>query len=82
MEPLVLEGTWEEILKHRKALAGKRVRVIVLESQTPSPLSEEPRNLLDFLGDLVGSLSIEPPPTAENTSEVFSEIVSKKHSRE
>lgn len=82
MEPLILEGTWEEILKHHKVLAGKRVRVIVLGSQPLAPLREEPQNLRDFLGDFVGSVSVEPPPTAENTNEVFSEIVARKHSRE
>ncbi|HVF99451.1 MAG TPA: hypothetical protein VND68_06410 [Chloroflexia bacterium] len=28
-----LEGTWEEIMKHAEELAGKRVRVVVFETE-------------------------------------------------
>jgi hypothetical protein len=40
--PLELEGTWEEILTHASELAGQRVRLTVLPSETdgtPTPKS-------------------------------------------
>ena len=33
MTKQTLEGTWEEVLTHASDLAGRRVRVIVLDSQ-------------------------------------------------
>ena len=38
MSQQVLEGPWEEILRHGDELSGKRVRVIVIEGEeTPRP---------------------------------------------
>jgi hypothetical protein len=31
VEPKVIEGTWEEVLRHGPELAGRRVRVAVLD---------------------------------------------------
>jgi len=76
MATRILEGTWEEILAHHETLSGKHVRVIVLD-----PHEVEPKNLIEFLGDFVGSLSLECPDTAERVDESFSAIVLEKHSR-
>ena len=38
MATLVLEGTWEEIVKHAPEFSGRRLRVTVLdEEQKPQP---------------------------------------------
>lgn len=37
-EQVVIEGTWEEIVAHADELAGRKVRLTVLDTQTP-PLS-------------------------------------------
>ena len=37
METLVLEGTWEEIAEHATEFSGRRLRVTVIEEQTPQP---------------------------------------------
>ena len=38
METLVLEGTWDEIVKHSAEFSGRRLRVTVLsEEQKPQP---------------------------------------------
>ena len=39
VQPLVIEGTWEEIKMHEKDLSGRRVRVIV------KPSTEQPRQI-------------------------------------
>ena len=39
VQPLVIEGTWEEIKKREKDLSGRRVRVIVKSSM------EQPRQI-------------------------------------
>jgi hypothetical protein len=36
----VLEGTWEEILDHASELAGRRVRLTVLEETLPTQRNE------------------------------------------
>ena len=36
MATQVLEGTWEEIIKHEKRLHGKQLRVTILDEE-PSP---------------------------------------------
>ncbi len=82
MKPLTIEGTWEQVLQFADALAGKRVRVLVLDSLTvPSHAPNEATNMVEYLGDLIGCLELPGPPYAEDVSEVFSEIVMEKHSR-
>jgi hypothetical protein len=51
---LELEGTWEEIMAHATELAGRRVRLIVLPSQTvteaqPTPLPPANQRMLELL---------------------------------
>lgn len=46
----VLEGTWEEILQGAQQLAGKRVRVVVLDDLVGVTVSlDEQERLLDEL---------------------------------
>lgn len=35
MEPTTIEGTWEEVSRRAEELAGRRVRVIVLDAAPP-----------------------------------------------
>ncbi|HZO90637.1 MAG TPA: hypothetical protein VFB38_20075 [Chthonomonadaceae bacterium] len=58
---LELEGTWEEIAAHGPELAGRKVRLIVLPSETESPPEQPPafrpasgRSLLRHVGTWAG----------------------------
>jgi hypothetical protein len=42
MSPQVLEVTWEEIVRQAERLAGKRVRLTILEDVDPPPRSGVP----------------------------------------
>lgn len=68
------EGTWEEVLLQADKLAGRRVRLIVLNDQTESTASLE-----QLLQGRVGKVSFQPSDLSENTGKVFTEIVSDKH---
>jgi hypothetical protein len=53
-ETLELKGTWEEILQHANELAGRRVRVTVLEPEPEEaaqkrPLKPENQRMLEWL---------------------------------
>ena len=39
MESKIIEGTWEEVLRHGPELAGRRVRVAVLDELDRRPMS-------------------------------------------
>ena len=41
MGPKVIEGTWEEILRHGPELAGRRVRVAVLDEPAAPVMLDE-----------------------------------------
>lgn len=40
MSELILEGTWEEVVSHSSELAGKKVRLTVIEDSDSSPEAE------------------------------------------
>jgi hypothetical protein len=44
-EALELEGTWEEIMAHAAALAGRRVRLVVLPGQPDTPPESQKQRL-------------------------------------
>lgn len=49
MSQLILEGTWEEVASHAEELAGKNVRLIVVDEVLPKqerPLSESLEGIL------------------------------------
>ncbi|MFB2838073.1 hypothetical protein [Floridanema evergladense] len=52
--PLVLEGTWEEILTFSAQLAGRRVRVIVLEPEESLENHSTASSLLKYAGTWEG----------------------------
>ncbi len=73
MSQLVLEGTWEEIAAHADELAGKNVRLIVVEMAVSlngnHPRTEE-RPLAELLEGLVGVIdSRQPWSEAQNMPE-------------
>jgi hypothetical protein len=41
MPTIVLEGTWDEIITHAAELAGKRIRLTVLDEATPAEEAAE-----------------------------------------
>ena len=86
MSQLILEGKWEEIAAHADELAGKDVRLIVVERPASlngnHPRTEE-RPLAELLEGLVGVIdSSQPWPEATNTpergSDAFGEGVIEK----
>lgn len=40
--PLILEGTWEEVAAHASELAGRRVRLIILPAQAEDVANKPP----------------------------------------
>ncbi|CUU37040.1 MAG: hypothetical protein K6U12_00870 [Armatimonadetes bacterium] len=70
--PEIIEGTLSEIIQQRPELSGKRVRLYVLEDGQPA------QNLLEFLGDWVGSVHI--PDSLQSTEQetVVEQAVSEK----
>jgi predicted RNA-binding protein len=68
------EGTWEEIVEHAAELAGRRVRVTVVEDQA----TVKPR-LDQLMAGYVGSVSSDQPHNlSERTEEVFGEMLGNR----
>ena len=80
MSEQVLEGTWEEIARHGEELAGKRVRLTVLDDSTPQPRPAsltEGRPLSELLEGLVGVIdSQEPFPAPEAPKTLLARVSS------
>ncbi len=62
----VLEGTWEDIMKHANRLAGKRLRVEVL-SENPAP-KREPNHAMRATMDRVRERLKDMPETGGESS--------------
>jgi hypothetical protein len=82
MAPKTIEGTWEEIVQQAAPqLAGKRVRVTVLEGAS-SGTSAIPQGtaLAEALKDYIGKYgSGEGHNRSERVEEIFGEGVVEKH---
>ena len=84
MSQLVLEGTWEDIAEHATELAGKRVRVFVLESPPaqnglPASLAEiEERPLAEALQGIIGAIDSTEDSPDRHPSTPFTEILAEK----
>ena len=83
------EGTWEEIAQHAAELAGRRVRLTVLEDApkgTPPAANGKPApaQTLDVrMKDYIGSVSSGTPHnTGRRSEEIFGEIVMEKRRKE
>lgn len=71
------EGTWEEIVEHAAELAGRRVRVTVVEDSSGGKPGLE-----ELMAGYVGSVSSEPPHNlSERVEEVFGEIIEEKQNK-
>lgn len=70
--PPVIEGTLQEIVQQHPELVDKRVRVYVIED------AEHARNLLEFLGDWVGSVNIPDSFQATQVEQVVEQVISDK----
>lgn len=71
----VLEGTWEEITAHADELAGKRVRLIVLE-EAPAMASNAPRPneaMLEALRKIAARNEGKPLTLGEDTQRLLRE---------
>ncbi|WP_199341776.1 hypothetical protein [Nostoc punctiforme] len=75
MTQQVFEGTWEEILQHGSELAGQRVRLTILTSETASQPVEE--NLGKLLQGRVGKVHFQPSNLSEHTGEAFADFLEK-----
>ena len=71
----VLEGTWEEILRHTAELSGQRVRVMVL----PPAEGEKPALLDQSLARRTGRVSFAPAELSSRTKAAWGEAMEKKH---
>ena len=56
MAPQVLEGTWEEIVRHGEQLSGKRVRLTVLPDHEPASLPAAPLYLTGTSEEVIAAL--------------------------
>ena len=88
MEPLVLEGTWEEIRAHDAELAGRRVRLMIISDEPQSKHAEDPPaprervehpTLAETLAGRTGRVNFGPPNLSENTEQAFGEILRAKY---
>lgn len=70
--PKMIEGTLREILEQYPDLAERRVRVQILED------GATPRNMLEFLGDWVGSVNIPNAPHSDEVEQTVAELVQRR----
>lgn len=68
----VIEGTLQEIIERYPELAGKRVRLYVLDSPSQA------QNLLEFLGDWVGAINIPNSIQAAEVEQVVEQAIFEK----
>lgn len=69
-----IEGIWEEILERGDELAGHRVKVIVLDQETPT------QSVAEAMQGRIGQLSFDVPSDIhQQTGEIFADIVAEKH---
>lgn len=74
MSHLILEGTWEEVASHAEELAGKKVRLIVVEEA----LSKPERPLSEALEGILGAIDSSDGTGGGHQPTAFSEIIAEK----
>ena len=80
MEQRTFEGTWEEITRRSSELAGRKVRITVLnEPASPVMLDRALAHLIADAEHLVGTL---PPVPPSPTADAWSEGVITKYRRQ
>ena len=75
----IYEGTWEEIVSHASELAGRRVRLMVLDQLPEQNEKSEYYSLADALNGKVGIIDGASPDLSTRTGENFSDLVKEKH---
>jgi len=75
--PHTIEGSWEDVLARSAELAGRRVRVTVLDPLPESPPTQTP--LRELLQDYIGSVRLANSPGARHARADFGEILADKH---
>lgn len=79
----IIEGSWEEIVKHAAELSGRRVRVTVLDEAVSTPPPSNEQTLDKLLAGYVGSVTAPAPHNlSENVKDVFGTIVQAKHRKQ
>ena len=81
MAEQIYEGTWEEIVSHTSELAGRRVRLMVLDQLPEQSEKSEYYSLADALSGKVGILDGASPDLSTHTGEKFTELVKEKHDK-
>jgi hypothetical protein len=80
MEQRTFEGTWEEITRRSSELAGRKVRITVLnEPVSPVMLDQALAHLIADAEHLVGTL---PPVPPSPEADAWSEGVIEKYRRQ
>lgn len=74
MSQQVLEGTWEEVASHADELAGKRVRLIVMDDA----LRVLERPLSEALHGIMGAIDSTDEVPSGHAATPFSEILAEK----
>ena len=72
MSQLVLEGTWEEVAQRAGELAGRKVKLIVLDEPSPE------RSLADALQGIAGVIDSTEESPDRHPPTPFSEILAEK----
>jgi hypothetical protein len=78
MEQRTFEGTWEEVARHGAELAGRKVRLIVLDGPA-SPVMLD-RSLAHLIADAERLVDLLPP--AQTSPDDWSEGVLEKYRRQ
>ena len=80
MGQTILEGTWEDIARRGAELAGRRVRVTVLDDIEPTKMLDRTLGgLIEEAEKLSGEL---PPTSASDLADPWAEGVSAKFRRQ
>ena len=77
---MILEGTWEEIVRRGPELAGRRVRVTVLDETEPPKILE--RALAGLIADAERLSDELPPPSGAAPADSWAEGTAAKFRRQ
>lgn len=77
MDQRIIEGTWEDILRHASELTGQQVRLTVL-SPKPSQL-QQAVTLDQTLQGRIGRVQFLPSDLSARTKEAFADLLADKY---
>jgi len=73
MAPLIVEGTWDEVVRRADEFSGKRVRVTVVEEPPPSSLDLALSGLIRAAEDLREEVAPERPDPGPSWGDAVAE---------